>query len=150
MKNLMKRIISITFVTISIFVLLVFAILPHHHHKEKICEMLGACKQYSAVNYEHTDHKKIPKKRHNTYCISELRFVVPNFNNKIKSGALLCEYDYCNDIYIFDISFLTSDFFNFNTGNLCLNREQKEYICFYKHLDLAQFYGLRAPPAIFL
>lgn len=144
----MKRIISITSIAISVFVLLMFAILPHHHHEGAACIMMEFCEWDNTVNDEHTHHSEVPNEGHNESCIFESKYIVSNFNNEIKCKASSCKDYNHNHIQLFSVYFLAEDLLNFDTGNFCLSTEYGESISFYKLAEANQFHGLRAPPAI--
>lgn len=126
--------------------MLVFAILPHHHHEEVACVAVDYCEQNNAINDEHTNGSEIPEDDHDGSCISEMKFIVSNFKNETKCNVFSFK-DY-NHKYLFSIYFLVAGLFNFDTRNFHLKTKCEEYISFYKSVKASQFHGLRAPPTI--
>ncbi len=144
----MKRKISILSVAISVLVLLVFAILPHHHHEDWACVIMELCEQDNPVNDEHTHHNEASEEGHNGSCISESEYIVNNFNDETKCKVFSCKDDNHSHILFFPIYFLVADSLNFDIGKSCPKTEYGEYISFYKSAEATQFHSLRAPPAI--
>lgn len=142
----MKRIISIICIAISTLVLLVFAILPHHHHGEETCIVMEYCEQDDAINDEHTCHNNETNEQHGGSCAVELKFTVPHFNDEAKCKISSCkEYNH-NHIYFSPVYFLVADFFRVDIGDSATGTDCVERISFYESADAGQSHGLRAPP----
>jgi len=140
-----KRIISISFIALASFILLILAIVPHHHHEGLACIVMEMCEQDNQVNDEHTDHRELPdNSEHNQSCIGESQYIAPQTTNEIKCKVFSCQnHDFT---HLFPILFLAADFLIYNAGISISDFKYGEYILFYKSAEANQFHGLRAPP----
>lgn len=140
----MKHLISISFITVSVFTLLIFIIVPHHHHTGSACFVMELCEQDNTINDEHTHHHNDDAKES---CIVESEFVISHFNDetkyKVSSGK---DYNF-NHIYPFPVYFFVADFLNFGIDGSLNEINYDECTSIYKSAEVNQFHGLRAPPA---
>lgn len=55
--------VKMTLMTLATMCLIVFSVLPHHHHDDgSICFVLEKCAMDGCLNDEHTGHKSMPDK----------------------------------------------------------------------------------------
>ena len=146
-KDLVKRIISISFVALSSLVLLILAIVPHHHHEGLVCIVMEICEQDNQVNDEHTDHRELPNDSdHEQSCIAESKYTSPKTTNETKCKVSSCQN---HDLtHLFPIFFLAADFLIYDSGESTSDFEYGEFISFYKSAVANQFQFLLAPPSI--
>jgi hypothetical protein len=128
----------ITFIT-NIF-LLVYAVVPHHHHESKsqICVINSHCQTDdidSNENHQHDNHSK------SNSCLLSQAIVLPLSNNTKESQSIV--YDYGFDVYI-----ITSDelFDKYLTLNPIEILTPKTPLSFSSYINSSL--GLRAPPVI--
>ncbi len=141
----MKRIISITPIILSVFALLAFEVLPHHHHGEKVC--MEFCVQ-DHVTHEGCNHgNEVPEKGHDRSCISELKYTASRVNDETQCKVSSCKDCHDNHMQLLSVHFLTITLPDFEGEYFC---PPKRYsISFCKSIEVSQSHGLRAPPAIF-
>ena len=128
----------ITFIA-NIF-LLVYAVVPHHHHESKsqICVINSHCQTDdidSNENHQHDNHSK------SNSCLLSQAIVLPLSNNTKESQSIV--YDYGFDVYI-----ITSDelFDKYLTLNPIEILTPKTPLSFSSYINSSL--GLRAPPVI--
>ena len=75
---MLYRKISISFVAWTVAVLLLFSVLPHHHHSDRACVLMERCELDGAVNDCHTHHHDNEHGRHadERYCVFSSVYVV--------------------------------------------------------------------------
>ncbi|KAF5066375.1 hypothetical protein DSECCO2_264460 [anaerobic digester metagenome] len=141
----MKKAVSISFIALSTLVLMLVAIVPHHHHEGTACIVTEYCEQDDAINDEHTHHGNIPKGDDQS-CVAEVDYIASSFNNGIKYKVAKSEsHDDNSYSFLFSVYFLVSDFI-LNPEYLSSKSDYGEFISFYKSAEANQFNGLRAPP----
>lgn len=62
----MRRTCSIAAVTVAIISIIVFSVIPHHHHNDVVCFIMELCEHDNSLNDEHTAHK--PAESHKGKC----------------------------------------------------------------------------------
>lgn len=141
-RNIMKRKISILVVAVSVLIILVSAIMPHHHHRDLACIVMEFCQQDSAVNDVHTNHHADDGTEHGRACVAETDYYAFNTACRVK-------YNCDNHIHFFPFLYLNfADILTHHAENTFAKSEYGKYISFYTFGEAAQFHGLRAPPAI--
>lgn len=70
----MKKRVNILFLAFATAVLLVLAIIPHHHHQGFWCNAVELCVVDKGVNDEHTHHSD-----DHTSCVEHLNFVATKY-----------------------------------------------------------------------
>ena len=168
----MKRAISISFVALSTFVLLIHAVVPHHHHGGYVCFIMEECEGDNHINCDHSEHyglladcehnghHGLPADcdhgahhdgepvgcEHNQSCIADAEYIDPQNSSEVKRKSYSSQnHDFTQ---LFPILFLTSDFLTFDAGVLLSDFKLNEYLLFYKSAEASQFHGLRAPPSL--
>lgn len=143
----MKKYISISFVALSSLVLILLALVPHHHHQGLVCVVMEICEQDNQVNDQHTSHGELPDDNaHEQMCIADSEYTAPKADEK-KCNLPSCHNHDFN--HFFPIFFLAADILAFDTGTSLSDYKFGEYILTYKSAEANQFHGLRAPPFSF-
>jgi len=138
-----KRIISISFIAVSTFILLILVIIPHHHHDGVACWVMERCEQDGNINDEHTKHNHSAEDAtRNQSCFAENEYTIPRSSNEIKSKVSSC------DTHSFPIFFLIADLFIFHEKDSVSKMGYGDYFSCYKSTEANQFNSLRAPPVI--
>lgn len=140
----LKQKLSISFLSVAVFMLMVIAVVPHHHHSEMACLVMERCEQDRALNDEHTGHHSDNKMAHNS-CISEIGYIAQQSDNETKCKVSSCNNH--NHIHLFPAFYLLADFLIYNNVAYSAPKPNLgEYLSFYKSAEISQFHGLRAPP----
>ena len=128
----MRRIISILFIALSVFVLLILAVIPHHHHEGAVCFAMELNRQDGdgAADDPHTPHDDTPDGDHGESCIAESVFTAANPNCEIKAVAASRQH-------LLRLTNLPTDDTDVEYG---------EYLLFYTSAPAPRVHGLRAPP----
>lgn len=145
-----KQKISISLITLSTMILLILAVIPHHHHEGMACVVMELCKHDNTINDEHTNHCDTSSNKHTQSCVAEAEFTPPQFYNGIKSKLSLGD-NQNNDnpfLYYLPVLFLVSDLI-INAEHSLSKSEYGEHLTFYKSAEVSRFHGLRAPPRMF-
>ncbi len=140
----MKKKISILFIALATIMTMLLVIVPHHHHKEATCMIMERCEKDNSINDKHTAHHADKGLQHNQSCVAESDFYVQKTDSRIKC-KLSCN-DCDNNIHLFPIIYLFTDFLTSFSETANPKPEYREYISFYTSEDASQFHGLRAPP----
>ncbi|MFV0553641.1 MAG: DUF6769 family protein [Mangrovibacterium sp.] len=142
----MKRKISISFMALSVLVLLTINIMPHHHHEDVACFVVEHCEHdcsHEGHNHHHNDSDDCSSET----CVAQSEYIPSSLNKEIK-----CPVSDCNDCAHHDHSlpsivyFLVADLFNFDQEQA--PNEYGEHISFYKSVEHVSALGLRAPPVV--
>lgn len=73
----MKLLFSILPISIAILLITVFSVVPHHHHKEKLCMAVEICKEDNTYNDQHTEHETSQEEaNHENGCIVNTLYAV--------------------------------------------------------------------------
>lgn len=139
----MKRIFSIYPLIIATLFLMMFSVIPHHHHKEVLCLVMELCEQDDAYNDDHTSHGSEHDEDHQNTCISNADY--------IPSSGVVKSNLHSEDGSSYPISVL---FLLANILTLSLDTPESEatygvYVVSYASVVLGESSGLRAPPYIF-
>ena len=146
----MKRKISILFISVATFILLVLMTIPHHHHENGVaCIVIEVCEHDNEINDEHTHHNDVPDKGNSSNCLIEAEFTIPHPNDDIKYKISYRKDNIHNNFQLFSAYFLVAGFINCDTEYLLPKNEYGEHFSFYKSAEANQYHGLRAPPSIF-
>jgi hypothetical protein len=69
--DVMKKVIRISFMALATFMLVMLAVVPHHHHQGLWCNIVEQCALDHDDNDRHTHHHD-----DNTSCVEHLNYVV--------------------------------------------------------------------------
>jgi hypothetical protein len=124
----MRRKISISVIAFSIFVLLIHAVVPHHHHGQMPCFDVELCEEGNA-----------PDDGNSETCVLESEYIA--------SPLLKSRVSY-NHIFPFPLYYLAVSCVNYDAGDVFFTTEYGEYPLFYQSAESVRVRGLRAPPSI--
>ena len=143
----MKRTISILFVSLSILMLLMHTVVPHHHHDGYVCFAIIECDEHNHENDEHTKHQGLPDDcEHTLSCFANSEYIDPQNAGDIKRKVSSFQN---HDIkHLFPILFLASDFLVYDTVITLSDFKYADSLLFYKYAGTNRFHGLRAPPLL--
>jgi len=141
----LKRILSISFTSMAIAVILVMAALPHHHHGAVTCLISEMCNGHDPINEDHTEHHNAEDSGHSDSCITESQFITRSVreNNECNSS---CSDDWHN--HLFPVFFFYADYIVPQEENVH-DAGFGEYIIYYKSIHTRGINGLRGPPSFF-
>lgn len=136
----MKRIISIAFLSISVFTLLIFNVLPHHHHDNEVCLAL----EY----FEHDcDDCSCQHEDHHEACIAGVKYISSRLSDKIKCTVSSDNNHSSDKFSAFTQHFIAPDLFNFKKNHVFLKTEYGEHVSFHQSATVTQVHCLRGPPS---
>ncbi|WP_298648903.1 DUF6769 family protein [uncultured Proteiniphilum sp.] len=142
----MKKKVAISFIVLSVLIVLVSGTIPHHHHGNgAMCFFMAHCENNNSTDDKHTS-QNTHTCHHETTCIAEANYYI-NPESKVKIKAPSC--DNCDNpghIHLFPLFYLVSDFLIYPAYNTYTKPKYGEYILFYTSAEVSQFHGLRAPP----
>lgn len=123
------------------------AILPHHHHKGVLCCVIEFCyiDNNNQKNHEDVDHNN--DSHHDETCLSESKYIVTKFDNKITKykASSINDYNY-GSIFLFPLYSLIIDILNLSI-NLFESTIQFTELSFpINSVFHKQSLTLRAPP----
>jgi hypothetical protein len=144
----MKRKISISFIALSTFVLLIHTVVPHHHHGQMPCFAVEFCEEGHVFDDGDAHHHNAPDRSGET-CVLESEYIVSPLNNDMKPKVSYNK-EYGHDhIYLFPVYYLAASCVNYGARDSFFTTEYGGYLTFYKSSEAVRFSGLRAPPFIF-
>lgn len=131
----MKSLFSILPLSIAILLIAALSIMPHHHHKERVCMAVEECEEDNTYNYRHTKHETTQDDDglENGCAADTLYYLSADEDNKhslVHSFCLLVSYV----LYIPDVP---------TTKAIC-----PWYALCYESAYLGLCCGLRAPPSL--
>lgn len=128
----MKRFLFILPITIATLSLIVFSIIPHHHHKEMLCIVMETCEQDNAVNDEHTNHNTDGNTNHEKTCVLRSEYITT--------------YGGGDNLALLPVLFLLANYLIYNSELSNTESTYGEYVFSYTSVMLGESSGLRAPP----
>lgn len=140
---MMSRKHNMTFMVISVLILLIAPFIPHHHHEGMACVVMERCEDDNTYNDEHTDHHEFSEdSQSNASCVEDAQFLVSKVVQNLKAPvgdfnpALL-------------VSFLISQYNSFLSSDIDVTGVSmySDYIITYKSTDIIKSNGLRGPPS---
>lgn len=143
----MKRIISIPFILISVVLLLVFAVFPHHHHGGMPCLTMEVCEDAKSCceTHHHHDHGGCSGHEEGS-CIIEDAVVVAHLHNELQYKALQSDDCGLDSAHYIPICFIVADLLNFADDALLPPEYPDGRQGDYTSADVSSPQGLRAPP----
>ena len=142
-KNILKKKISISFVTIACLMLTAIYIIPHHHHDGMFCLIMEQCEEDEHIHTHHNNDHQVPD---NT-CIAKTYYIIPRTHNHVK-----CNDAFCSNLThdnVFTLLFFVEDcLLRLNADYSEIKPEYGEYIQYYNSATASQSHGLRAPPFV--
>jgi hypothetical protein len=137
----MKRKISISVIAFSTFVLLIHAVVPHHHHGPMPCFAVEFCEEGNVSDDGDAHHN-------DETCVLESEYIASPLNRDVKPRVSY-NREYGHDhIYLFPVYYLVASCVNCGAGDSFLTTEYGGYLIFYKSSEAVGVRGLRAPPSI--
>lgn len=144
----MRRAISILLISVSVLLLLIFAVFPHHHHGGMPCLTIKTCENTKACCNDQPPHNHSScKDCKSGTCIIEDIQVVVRHDNQTQYTSLL--HDECNigHTHYFPIYFIVADLLNFDAEAALPPKDRDRRHCLYTSADIYLPQGLRAPPS---
>ena len=128
------------FILIANMVILVHAVLPHHHHEDQVCFYQPGCcdNSLSATHFCHGHHDECNGKEEN--CILKQLVILPSTQERFKTENSTT-HDIRSLIYISEESSLLKINDDF-TEDICLSDEV------FTDFHIKSNSGLRAPPRV--
>lgn len=133
---------SISF-ALAMLTLLVFAVLPHHHHGVAVCVVVEHCTQSDDL---HDGHNCCDDTKHNNLCITETEYIAPD--NSIKCRESSCDNHSHDHAHFLPLICVFLDTILCDVDPLIHKYEYGEYLAIYKSAYVGQCNSLRAPPEI--
>lgn len=141
----MKRKVSISFIAVAYFIVMMGYIIPHHHHHNMFCIAMEHCSDDGNINDEHTCHHE-SEQNHNNNCFAEADYVAPKTFSEATCNAVSCDNFTHN--HAFSLLFLAADGLMPGSERFKIKPQHREYISSCTSAGTSRLHGLRAPPFI--
>jgi hypothetical protein len=150
----MRRVFSISVITLAVFTLLVSVIVPHHHHGNMVCIVASHCEhECNDAGYacggdcRHHQHDNDNKDGmpFNIHCIAKANYVVSN-QSEVRNKLCANNGDNHNPHFV-PVSLYLVDLYDTETKIIYLTKHRyKDKNTFFESQNVNRINGLRAPP----
>lgn len=138
----MKRLFSISSVSIALLLIMAFSIVPHHHHVVKEVWCMEMCTEEIAHNDRNTTHDSPEKEpHHDSNCVTKAQYTAPS---KVLKGNPVFEDG--DNLYLFNCVSLLISYIVFSPEYSIIQTASFRDVVPYESAPLGLCCGLRAPP----